>query len=77
MGKLNNNHISKIFVNFTAKQMTNFVSSKEFKKRVMDFIFNAVDDVVTIVYDEAHKKIRKIPNRISLIFIFMLYIKYF
>ena len=54
MGKLNNNHISKIFVNFTAKQMTNFVSSKEFKKRVMDFIFNAV--VVTIVYDEAHKK---------------------
>lgn len=56
MGKLNNNHISKIFVNFTARQMTNFVSSKEFKKRVMDFIFNAVDDVVTIVYDEAHKK---------------------
>lgn len=56
MGKINNNHLSKMFVSFTTKQMTNFISSKEFKKRVMDFLFNVVDDVVTIVYDEAHKK---------------------
>ncbi|QMT83251.1 hypothetical protein [Companilactobacillus pabuli] len=56
MGKINNKRLTRIFTKFTSKQITNFVSSKEFKKRVMDFIFNAVDDVVTIVYDEAHKK---------------------
>ncbi|GAQ01566.1 hypothetical protein NBRC111452_1378 [Companilactobacillus farciminis] len=56
MGKINNNRLTRIFTKFTSKQITNFVSSKEFKKRVMDFIFNAVDDVVTIVYNEVHKK---------------------
>ena len=56
MGKINNKRLTRIFTKFTSKQITNFVSSKEFKKRVMDFIFNAVDDVVTIVYNEAHKK---------------------
>lgn len=47
-------HAPKVLVNFTMKQMTNFTTSKEFKKRVMDFLFNVVDDVVTMVYNKHH-----------------------
>ena len=35
----------KAIVDFIVHQSTSFIASKEFKKRVMDFLFNVVDDV--------------------------------
>ena len=46
----------KAIVDFIVHQSTNFIASKEFKKRVTDFIFNAVDDVVTMVYNNTKSK---------------------
>ena len=54
MKKVGNIHAPKVVLNFTIKQMTNFVSSKAFKTIVTDFLFNVVDDVVTLVYDNHH-----------------------
>lgn len=55
MGRISNKHAPKVFLKFIIKQMTVFVTSKEFRKRVMDFLFNVVDDVVTLVYDNNKK----------------------
>ncbi|MGQ2375587.1 hypothetical protein [Companilactobacillus zhachilii] len=49
-------HAPKIITNFIVHQSTNFITSKEFQKRVMDFLFNVVDDVVTMVYKNSNKK---------------------
>jgi len=46
----------KAIVDFIVHQSTSFIASKEFKKRVTDFIFNAVDDVVTMVYNNSKSK---------------------
>lgn len=46
----------KVVVDFIVHQSTDFIASKEFKKRVTDFIFNAVDDVVTMVYNNSKSK---------------------
>lgn len=55
MGRISNKHAPKVFLQFIIKQMTVFITSKEFKKRVMDFLFNVVDDVVSLAYDNAKK----------------------
>lgn len=44
-------HTPKVIRKFIGQQMASFISSKGFKKRVTDFLFDAVDDVVNVVLD--------------------------
>lgn len=53
----------KIVLRFIVRQITNFITSKQFKKRVMDFLFNVVDDVVTMVYDHAKENSKSKQKR--------------
>jgi len=56
MKKISEIKAPKAIVDFIVHQSTSFIASKEFKKRVTDFIFNAVDDVVTMVYNNSKSK---------------------
>lgn len=55
MKKLSNLHVPKVLVAFMIGQITVFISSKEFKKRTMEFLSDSVDDVVNLAYNEAHE----------------------
>ena len=46
----------KVVRKFIDRQMTSFITSKKFKQRVMDFLFDAVDDVVGLVYENNKKR---------------------
>ncbi|MFC6176268.1 hypothetical protein ACFQAV_05420 [Companilactobacillus huachuanensis] len=56
MKRFSESKAPKVVVNFIVHQSANFIASKEFKKRVMDFLFNVVDDVVTMVYNDSKSK---------------------
>jgi len=56
MKKVSEIKAPKAIVDFIVHQSTSFIASKEFKKRVMDFLFNVVDDVVTMVYNDSKSK---------------------
>jgi len=53
MGQISKMHAPKVLVGFIVGQITGFVYSKEFKKRTMEFLSGAVDDVVMMVYKDA------------------------
>lgn len=55
MKKLSNLHVPKVLVAFMIGQIAVFISSKEFKKRTMEFLSDSVDDVVNLAYNEAHE----------------------
>lgn len=44
---------------FIVKQITSFLTSRQFKKRVKEFLFAVVDDVVTLAYNDFKKKQQK------------------
>lgn len=46
----------KVVRKFIDRQMTSFITSKKFKQCVMDFLFDAVDDVVGLVYENNKRK---------------------
>lgn len=56
MKKISRIHAPKVVTEFIVHQSTNFIASNAFKKRVMDFLFNVVDDVVTMVYKDSKEK---------------------
>lgn len=44
---------------FIVKQITSFLTSRQFKKRVKEFLFAVVDDVVTLAYNDFKKQQQK------------------
>jgi len=59
MGKISRIHAPKVLWGFIIGQMAGFIYSKEFKQRTMDFLSGAVDDVVTMAYEDSKKKQKK------------------
>lgn len=51
--------VPKVLFKFIVKQINTFLSSKVFKKRVKEFLFGVIDDVVTLVYDDSKKQHEK------------------
>ncbi|KRO00311.1 hypothetical protein [Companilactobacillus kimchiensis] len=55
MGKIAGFHAPKVLLNFIVGQMTGFISSKTFKKRVSGFLTETVDDVIDLAYRNTKK----------------------
>jgi len=59
MGKISKIHAPKVIWGFIIGQMAGFIYSKEFKQRTMDFVSEAVDDVITMAYEDSKNNVKK------------------